>query len=463
MKFIKKISLGISVKLFLAFWLVIISSGFISHVITLQFRQTVSQEIANTQQLALLNQFSKKIKKNHKLNLNKLQNKFIRKYNQHLFIKDLASNKVYIPEKGIWRRVENYLNKNALPNPTTINFSYTQVTGSKKVRLNGRDYQLFVATLIDRKQLHSIVNQLPLLLRIIIMLIISALLCWLLAKALSKPLIAIRKASDELGKGNLSRRLIGFESRSDEFGAVAKSFNQMASQLEGNITAHQRLLGDVSHELRSPLARLQLAIGLVEKNIGNPTEQQRHLTRCENEVDRLDDMIADVLTLSRLEHSTTAITCEKIQITNLISQIIDDCQYIANEKEVQITIDAPQQCFILADEKLLASTFSNVINNAVKYSPDKKVIAVEMTFNNEEIKITITDQGLGVPDHMLAKLFTPFFRVADARERSTGGTGLGLAIARQAIQQHQGSIFAKNIEPNGLQVVIVLPMNVQQS
>ena len=458
MKFIKTISIGISVKLFLAFWVVIISSSIISHVITIHFMKTVSQEIANPQQLTLLNQFSLKLRSNRKENFHHLQRKFIQKYNQHLFIKDLATHKVHIPEKGVWRRVEHYLQKNALPNPTTINFSYTQVTGPKNVVIKGRDYQLFVATLMDREKIHNIVNKLPLLLKIIIMLILSALLCWLIAKALSKPLIAIRKASDELGKGNLTTRLSGFESRSDEFGAVAKSFNQMANQLESNISAHQRLLGDVSHELRSPLARLQLAIGLSEKNIGNPVEQQRHLTRCENEVERLDEMIADVLLLSRLEHSNSATHHQYLRLEKLTQQTIDDCQYTANAKEVKITLAAPQKCLFYGDEKSLNSAISNILNNAIKYSPNKAIITVTLTVTNEKITLTVVDQGVGVPEEMLTKLFMPFFRVANGRERCSGGTGLGLAISRQAIKQHQGSISAKNIQPHGLLVSIVLPM-----
>jgi two-component system sensor histidine kinase CpxA len=474
MRLIPKIHLGISLKLFLAFWLVILSSGFLTYIITLQFKHTPHQELANPKQLVLLNQFSNQlsskfnnhsrlnVQKNVKSDLKKVRSWFLRKYNQHLFIKDLSNNKVYSPRSRAWHRVSNYLKNNALPNPTTIDFSYSKITGAKNITLYGKDYQLFIASPIDRQKITSIIDQLPLPLRVISMLVISFLLCWLLAKAFSKPLIAIQKASDALGKGDLTTRLTGFERRSDEFGAVAKSFNKMASQLEGNISAHQRLLGDVSHELRSPLARLQLAIGLAEKNMENPTEQQRHLSRCEHEVDRLDDMIADVLTLSRLEHANTGLNFQQIKLTNLIQKIIDDCQYIANAKQVKISLEAKQQHSLFADEKLLVSAVSNVINNAVKYTPKNTDITVSLSSNQQKITLVVTDQGEGVPAEMLSQLFMPFFRVADGRERSSGGTGLGLAIARQAIQQHQGEISAKNSKPNGLQVIITLPVSQTQ-
>ena len=247
MAFLPKIRIGMSVKLFLAFWLVIISSGLISHLITMQLKKTPSQTAANPEQLILLNQFSETLQQSRKQNFKALRNKFIRKYDQHLFIKDIEKNKVYLPRKRAWHRVDNYIKNNELPNPVTIDFYYTQITGAKNVTLNGKQYQLFIASPIDRQKITSIIDQLPFPLRIIIMLLISFLLCWLLAKAFSKPLIAIQKASETLGKGDLSTRLTGFERRRDEFGAVATSFNNMASQLENNISAHQRLLGDVSH------------------------------------------------------------------------------------------------------------------------------------------------------------------------------------------------------------------------
>lgn len=448
---------GLSAKLFLTFWAVVICSISISYIITLQLKQKPTQDIAIPEQLALLTQYVDRLTQQKKINVKSLRNRFERQYKHNLLIKDTKTNKVYLPRHRAWHGVHQYLTSHSLPNPVTIDFAYTRVTGAQEISINGKNYQLFIATPIDRQQFNSIVEQLPLALKVIITLIISAFLCWLLAKAFSKPLIAIQKASDALGKGNLNTRLIGFDGRSDEFGAVARSFNKMASQLEDNISAHQRLLGDVSHELRSPLARLQLAIGLVEQNIGNATEQQRHLTRCENEVDRLDTMIGDVLTLSRLEHTSAAANFENIPLISLIESVVDDCQYIATPKNVKITLVNKQVCTLFGDKKLLASAIGNVINNAVKYAPEHSTVEVALTLTAELITLTITDQGVGVPEHTLEKLFTPFFRVADARDRNSGGTGLGLAIAQQAIQQHQGRISATNVLPTGLKVTITIP------
>lgn len=455
----KKLSFGISLKLFLAFWLVILTSVLISYLVTIQFRHSPTQEQANPQQLKLLNQFTQKLVDKQKVKLKTIQSKFHHKFNQHLIIKKVSSNKIYSPRNRPWSKVRDYLKKHPLDNPVTVDFSFTKVTSSQPVIINGQLFQLFIASELQRTKFMSLISQLPFALRFFFLVTISFLSCWLLAKSFTKPLIAIQKASKALGNGELTTRIATYDQRSDEFGDLARSFNQMAKQLEDNISAHQRLLGDVSHELRSPLTRLQLAVALAEKNIGNKAEQQKHLNRCETEVDRLDEMIADVLTLSRLEHSHNNFTADSVDLNTLVDQVIKDCQYFASSKKINIKLQGEFNAVISADGKLLISAISNVLNNAVKYSPNEQDVTVELTQKDQHLHLSVSDNGPGVPDAMLAQLFTPFFRVADARDRSSGGTGLGLAIAQQAIHLHQGEIIAQNIGPNGLKVIIILPIS----
>jgi two-component system sensor histidine kinase CpxA len=456
---LKKFSLGISLKLFLAFWLVIISSVLISYLLTTQFKHQPTQEQADPKQLKLLTNYQQQLAGKYQVNLKAVQRSFNQTYQQFLIIKKLNNNKVYLPRKRIWTKVKKYLKKRSLDNPVTVDFAFTQVTSANPIKINGQRFQLLIATQPQGKPLVNLVSQLPVALRLILLLALSFLCCWLLAKSFSKPLIALQQASKDIGDGKLSTRLTKYNERSDEFGVLARSFNQMAEQLESNISAHQRLLGDVSHELRSPLTRLQLAVALAEKNIGNTTEQQKHLTRCETELDRLDDMIADVLTLSRLEHSHSGFNTEEIELSTLVTQIVSDSQYYANSKNVVISQQVKGAYPLLADAKLLASAISNVINNAVKYSPEHKEVFVELYKRGNKIELVISDQGHGVPEELLTQLFTPFFRVDNARDRNTGGTGLGLAIAQQAIQLHQGKILANNQKGYGLKVTIVLPSN----
>lgn len=454
----KKISLGISLKLFAAFWLVILSSVLISYLVTMTFRQSPIQEQATPEQLSLLNNYASKLDGKTKIKIKELQRKFHRKHNQDLIIKRLSDNKITQVNKRGWSPVKEYLKKHSLSNPVTIDFGFTKVTSSQPITLNNQQYQLLIARDIHRKRIVSWLSQLPIAIRIIMTLAISFLLCWLLAKSFTKPLIAIQKATKALGEGKLSTRIIKSDKRSDEFGELARHFNAMAEQLESNISAHQRLLGDVSHELRSPLTRLQLAVAMAEKNIGNSVEQQKHLARCEMEVERLDDMISDVLTLSRLEHNQNSFAPEKLNLNKLLTDIVEDCQYLASSKNISILLNNEGAHTILGDEKLLSSAISNIINNSIKYSQPEQKVIVNLQEENEKITIDISDQGVGVPEDMLEKLFIPFFRVADSRDRSSGGTGLGLAIAQQAILLHKGDIVAKNHSPSGLTIIISLPL-----
>jgi len=458
-KWLKSFSLGISLKLFLAFWLVILSTGLISYLVTMQFRHNPTQEQANPQQLKLLTNYQQKLVGKKQVKLKAIQHRFQIKHQQYLIIKRLSDGRVYTPRKRIWSKVKSYLTRHALENPVTVDFAFTQVTSSQPIVINAQKFQLFIASEPKRKQLVSLVVQLPFAIRLILLLALSFLCCWLLAKSFSNPLIAIQKASKDIGQGKLSTRITKFDQRSDEFGALARSFNQMAEQLESNISAHQRLLADVSHELRSPLTRLQLAVALAEKNIGNKDEQQKHLTRCETEVDRLDEMIADVLTLSRLEHSHNNFATDYVELHALLEHIVSDCQYFANSKNITIKVRSTENCSLMADSKLLLSAISNILNNAVKYSPNEREVCVELSLHHKQILLSISDHGPGVANDMLAKLFTPFFRVADGRERSSGGTGLGLAIAQQAIQLHLGEIHAQNRQPHGLKVTVTLPLS----
>jgi two-component system sensor histidine kinase CpxA len=453
----KKFTLGISIKLFIAFWLVILVSVLLSYLVTMQFRHNPTQEMANPQQLKLLTTYQQQLTNQNQVRLKEITHKFHQKHNQYLLIKNLKTNKIHTPRKRMWSKVKGYLQNNSLENPVTIDFSFTQVTASQPIIINGQPIQLFIATELQRKRLVNLVNQLPFAIRLLFLLAISFLCCWLLAKSFSNPLIAIQKASEDIGEGKLGTRIEKFDQRTDEFGTLARSFNQMAEQLESNITAHQRLLGDVSHELRSPLTRLQLAVALAEKNIGNTAEQQKHLSRCETEVDRLDEMIADVLTLSRLEHSHNAFVPDEVELNAVVAHVVNDCQYFASSKDIIIKNQGSCPYSLLGDSKLLASAISNVLNNAVKYSPKENVVIVDLSLQNKQIQLTISDQGPGVPEEMITQLFSPFFRVADGRERSSGGTGLGLAIAQQAIHLHQGEIYAKNLKGGGLQVIIKLP------
>jgi two-component system sensor histidine kinase CpxA len=241
----------------------------------------------------------------------------------------------------------------------------------------------------------------------------------------------------------------------------------MAEQLERHQGAQKRLLGDISHELRSPMTRLQMALGLAQQEATTEQAREKYLQRCQIEIERLEKMVADVLSLSRLENTLHGLEKEKIDVNILLNNIISDEQFTADTKAITITLNSTHDAIINADRALITSAISNVLSNAVKYSPEQSEIIVKMTKNQQTLTLTIIDSGHGVPEEALPKLYSPFYRVNLARDRTTGGTGLGLAIAKQAIIAHQGTITAKNIIDNqhnenshsvaGLSVIIELP------
>ena len=448
---------SISLKLFFWLWLVVIISVLVSHFITLQLTNQTNITPPNKNNIQLLQNHVKNITQ-EQTSLIKEQKKFRTAYRFHLIFKNVETNHITLPQDKNWGKLRDYLQENRFVNAASFEFPYTKITGPVNAKINNHTFQVFIATDSSYQRFNYFINQFPLWLRIFFVLIISFVLCWLLAKNINKPLIAIQNAAIAFGKGNLSVRLGDEVHRNDELGQVARSFNIMAKKLENHIHAHQRLLGDVSHELRSPLTRLQLAIGLVEKYHDKPEEQKKHINRCEHEVMQLDAMLADVLTLSRLENATETVHLSSVNFTQLVSMVVDDYQYLANNKQVTIHLNEQQAIVTQLDEKLMISVVSNIINNAVKYAPENSKINVLIEQKNNHVYLSVEDSGPGVPSETLKKLFKPFYRVTDARDRKSGGTGLGLAIAQQAIALHEGKIYATNNNDAGLTVHINFPI-----
>ncbi len=451
-KLIRKIY-TINIKLFLWFWLVAIISIFSTKFISEQLAQDVIILPPHPNDQQKLYHAANKIRKNQPKKIHLFIKKLEKNSNALFITKDIESNFV-LPKTNRFSDVFQYLEKNSFNNPTTIKLSNARITGP--VKINKGKQQLYIVHRDNKKRFYLLLRQIPYWMRIAIPVVISFLLCWLLARTLSKPISNMKKVANKFGNGDLSARIKGTD-RHDELGDLAKAFNIMADKIQHNVESQQRLLGDVSHELRSPMTRLQVAIALAEKSKQQPEVLTRHLTRCEIEVERLDSMIEDVLSLSRLENSLQHTEFYKLHLNDVIQPLIEDNQYLAESRNIVI-ISTISSCETQGDITLLSSAINNVLLNAVKYSPDNSEVNLNVKLINQEIEICITDQGSGVPDNSLDSLFKPFYRTSDARERKTGGTGLGLAIAKQAISIHNGSIKAKNRPSGGLIVTIKLPL-----
>jgi signal transduction histidine kinase len=294
------------------------------------------------------------------------------------------------------------------------------------------------------------------LLHLLAIIAVSGLFCYWLARYLTAPVTKLRAATQELARGNLRARVApAFGNRRDELAALATDFDQMAEQIESLINGQRRLLGDISHELRSPLARLNVALELARQRAGE--DAATALQRIEREAETLNEMIGQLLTLTRLENHSEAVEKTSLDLVPLVREIVDDADYEARNRNRSVRLESPDTCNILGSEQLLRRAIENVVRNAVQYTEDGADVVVKLACADQAI-ITVRDHGPGVPAEALDKLFRPFYRVDEARDRNSGGTGLGLAIAERAVRLHGGKVEAANAATGGLAVTITLPI-----
>jgi two-component system sensor histidine kinase CpxA len=297
--------------------------------------------------------------------------------------------------------------------------------------------------------------------RLLVVLVIGGIFCYWLARYLTQPILKLRTTTNELAEGNLGARVsTKLAKRRDEVGQLGRDFNSMAERLESMVKAQQRLLGDISHELRSPLARLGVALGLARQRSG--PEANGALDRIERESDNLNEMISQLLTLTRLESGTDGRKRTNVDLAALVKEVADDADFEARSLNRAVQVVSSDNCSIKGVEELLRSAVENVVRNAVRYTPEGTAVEVALMRQNGHALISVRDRGNGVPAEALEKIFRPFYRTEDARDRqSGGGTGLGLAITERAVRMHGGSVQAVNIPGGGLAVEMKFRQDLQ--
>lgn len=281
---------------------------------------------------------------------------------------------------------------------------------------------------------------------------VGILLCFLLAAYLSYPLRKIQRVVEQYGAGNLDLRLRS--KRGDEFGKLAGTFDRMADRIQTLISVEKRLLLDISHELRSPLARMSVAIELLDE----PGEREAAKAQLRRETERLNQLIGGLLEVTWAEGEPAQIRRDLVPVRDLTAAISRDCAYEARERGVEIVIACASVLEVKGDPELLRRAVENVLRNALRYAPVHSNVLLDCAEEQGQAVLRIRDFGPGVPAEGLSRLFDPFFRVEDDRNRRQGGgSGLGLSIARRAIAVHGGVIEARNANP-GLCVEIRLAL-----
>ncbi len=297
--------------------------------------------------------------------------------------------------------------------------------------------------------------------RLLLMLLVVGGVCYLLARQLTSPVSRLRAAARKLTRGDLSARVGGKVSRRrDEIGDLARDFDSMAERIEALIGSQQRLLRDISHELRSPLTRLGVALELARQQ--GRDEAGPQLDRIEQEAERLNHLIGQLLTVSRLETWSETLERTELDMNAMLQGIVSDAAFEAEARGCRVQLEAEEGCRVEGNADMLHSAVENVVRNAVNHTAEGSVVEVVMegSAGTDEpgLRISVRDHGPGVAEDQLESLFRPFFRTSDARERLTGGSGLGLAISSGAIRAHGGSIRAGNAAGGGLTVEIHLPL-----
>ncbi len=290
----------------------------------------------------------------------------------------------------------------------------------------------------------------------------AGLVCYWLAHSITKPVRHMRTTARRLADGDLTVRIgkaVG-PRRRDEIGELARDFDFMADRIESLLASQQTLLRDISHELRSPLARLSVALELARGRAGEKAATA--LDRIERESERLNELIGQVLTLTRMESGVGDLPTEDVRLDVLVEEIVADARFEATQSNREVHLRSNRQCTVNGITGLLRSAIENVVRNAVRYTPEGTAVelALEVEASTEDetwAVVTVRDQGPGVPEELVNEIFRPFQRVGEARDRQTGGTGLGLAITQRAVNAHDGTVVAKNPPDGGLLVELRVP------
>ena len=292
---------------------------------------------------------------------------------------------------------------------------------------------------------------------VLLTIVVSGMVCFAMARYLAAPLREVRDVSYRLAAGDLQARVgpaVGV--RRDEIGDLVRDFDRMAARIEALVHSQNQLLSDISHELRSPLARLNVSLELARRRAGDAA--QPDLDRLEAEASRMTELIGRILALSRAETPDAAHPFELVDLREVVSVVADNAEYEAQEQGKTVRFECLADPLVMGDAELLASAVDNVVRNALRYTPATSSVDVRLEVVESEAVLAVRDHGPGVPEGELERIFTPFHRVDAGRGRDAGGAGLGLAIARRAVALHKGSLSAALAESGGLVVTMRLPL-----
>jgi len=279
--------------------------------------------------------------------------------------------------------------------------------------------------------------------------LLFSVLFWLpLVRGVTRSLSQMTRATEQVSQGQFETRVD--ERRGDELGRLGQAVNRMAARLSGFVTGQKRFLGDIAHELCSPIARIQVALGILEQRADE--KQKPYVDDLREEVEQMSRLVNELLSFSKAGLTPQEIKLEPVNLAATARRVLE----LEAARDGQVRLQVPDNLSVMAQPELLFRALANLVRNAVRYAGDAGAITVSAAFKNGATVLTVTDQGRGVPEASLQQIFDPFFRSEQSRSRDTGGVGLGLAIVKTCVEACQGTLSARNLQPRGLEIQICL-------
>lgn len=441
-------------RLFLWFWATFIVTAALSVWGSRFFFEELQVNSATPHEIEQLNRSHERITSDHAMRgpLVAALDRSSRAFRGRMLAVDIESGRIISSggpplREGDRRDIERILDQKV---PITIRRGPLKFTGPVYFERNDRHYALFFAKMEGHSE-----NAPLFILFLCIAIFTTTILSWLFAKSLTRPIVKLQKSARSLSGGEWSTRVEKTEKRQDELGQLGRDFNSMANQLEVMWSGQKRLLADISHELRSPLARLQMALGLAHQQNVDPES----LARIEREAERMETLISQLLELSRAETGVKSFSSYTLAL--LFRDLFTDAQFEAANSNKLLDVDTVPKLTVMVDQVMVYRAVENVLRNALRHSALLTTVSFEVT--EAHWSITICDDGEGLSVEECDMVFAPFYRASLARERKSGGVGLGLSIAKAAVELHYGSIKAMPRPEGGLCVTLTFPRKLENS
>ncbi len=479
--------LSIFWKVFIWFWLSTLTIVLVSLFLWYQYRDSISFHKSEPVIEHVLDKVVKVLESDHRFKKKKRMIKHLlypfnayKKIDRHLIINEKnnrdSSQKVkmlYLIDdegKNFYGKSDNIpkaliaLHQQKFTNQMVMSAFHQGIifSGPRKVYFQEKVYNLYITSYIGAFPVKAFFAHLSdvKLEQLASALLISIIFCLLLSWTVVSPVRKLQSVMKRLAKNDVVSAVSVLGKRRDEFYDLGKDLDAMFLKITKILDAQKQLMSDVSHELRSPLARLQMSTGILEKKID--VQHKKDIERIELECQRLNEMIGQLLDISALERGKIFEEISEFSINKLLEDLVNDILFEAQFKNIQV------ECHLTKSElmfsgyfNLLRSACENILRNAIRHTQENSEINLSLQMIDNDIVITVEDEGDGVPEEELDKIFNPFYRADEARTRTKGGTGLGLTIAQRAVTANGGTIQANNRSEKGLRVDIRLPLKVQ--